>query len=672
MADAVGQLTVEGFFRPGGRLSGRMPDWENRPGQLDMATGVELAIAESRHLLVEAGTGTGKTLAYLVPLVLAGQRAIVSTGTKNLQEQLVRKDVPFLERVLGRRLRVAVMKGRANFLCLQKLEDFEKKPALEGIDALTDLVQIRKWAKQTETGDRAELQDLPANSNLWHELDARREACTGRKCARFDDCFVTRMHQRASEADLIIANHHLFFADLSLRRDDFGSILPSYQAVVFDEAHELEGIVGQFFGASLSNFKFTELVRDTRSAAQRERFGSKELDRRLKRLNKTARDFFALFQDRQSRETFDDRTEFRKRHASEYDALRDALIGLESTLGLIKQPPEIAIALRGRARTHRLTLGVLLSDPGLQGDNDGYSPELDEIHERHPVLGLLLDDQYGKYVYWLEKRGKGVFLQATPVDVGPILDDALFRDGATAILTSATLAVDGTFDYIRGRLGMHACNELAIPGHFDFRRQALLYLPVGMPFPNAREFTRRAASEILSLLELSRGRAFVLFTSYSQMHKVHAVVSDSLSFPCLMQGQGSNAWLLERFRKTRNCVLFATASFWQGVDVPGEQLSCVIIDKLPFAVPSDPIVKARMEQINRGGGNPFRDYQIPSAVLSLKQGFGRLIRSGTDRGVLALLDNRVVTKGYGRIFLDSLPDYPRTQRLEDVAEFFRR
>ena len=666
MADAVERLTVEDFFRPGGRLSGRMPDWENRPGQFDMASGVDTAIAESRHLLVEAGTGTGKTLAYLVPLVLAGQRAIVSTGTKNLQEQLVRKDVTFLERVLGRRLRVAAMKGRANFLCLQKLEDFEKKPALEGIDRLSDLVQIQDWAKQTETGDRDEIRNLPGKSKLWQALDARREACTGRKCAKFDECFVTRMHRRASEADLIIANHHLFFADLSLRRDDFGTILPSHQAVVFDEAHAIEGVVGQFFGASLSNFKFTELVRDTRSAAKRERFGSKELDRRLKTLTTTAGDFFALFRDRQSRETFDDRSAFRRRHASEYRALLTALTGLEATLGLVKQPPEIAIALRGRARAHRLTLRVLLGDTGMN------PREVDEIHEHHPVLGHLLEDQYGNYVYWLEKRGKGVFLQATPVDVGPILDDALFRDGATAILTSATLAVDGTFDYIRGRLGLHACSELAIPGHFDFRRQALLYLPVGMPFPNSREFTRRAAHEILSLLELSRGRAFVLFTSYSQMRKVHALVSDSLSFPCLMQGQGSNALLLERFRKTRNCVLFATASFWQGVDVPGEQLSCVIIDKLPFAVPSDPIVKARMDQINRGGGNSFRDYQIPSAVLSLKQGFGRLIRSGTDRGVLALLDNRVVTKGYGRIFLDSLPDYPRTQRLEDVRAFFRR
>ena len=661
--EASAELTVEEFFRPGGLLSERMPVWEDRPGQSDMAGGVAAAIEERRHLVVEAGTGTGKTLAYLVPLILAGKRAVVSTGTKNLQDQLIRKDVPFLESVLGGRLRVAVMKGRANFLCIQKLEDKEAKPGLEGLDALTDFALIREWAKETETGDRAELTDLPSNSKLWHDLDARREACTGRKCEKFGECFVTRMHQRAAEADLIVANHHLFFADLSLRRDDFGSILPSYQAVVFDEAHEIEGVVGQFFGAHLSNFQCSELVRDTKAASRKEGFGSRELDRRLKALSSASREFFSLFEDQPSRATFEERTEFRKRNAKQYGALLAAFNGLGATLGLLRKSTEATDPLRNRARTLLLTLRVLLNDiePDLAG----------EVHE-HPVLSLLIEDMYGNFVYWLEKRGKGVFLQATPIDVSPILDDALFRDGATAILTSATLAVNGGFEYIRGRLGLHASSELTIPGHFDYRRQALLYIPEDMPDPNSEEFRHRATSEILELLELSRGRAFVLFTSHQQMRRIHKEVSIALSFPSLIQGQGSNASVLEKFRKTKNCVLFATASFWQGVDVPGEQLSCVIIDKLPFAVPSDPIVKARIDQIRRAGGNPFREYQIPAAVLSLKQGFGRLIRSATDRGVLALLDNRIAKKAYGKIFLDSLPDYARTNRLQDVADFFRR
>ncbi len=663
VAGGNAELTTEGFFRPGGLLSESMRSWEDRPGQYDMASGVENAISERRHLIVEAGTGTGKTLAYLVPLILTGKRAVVSTGTKNLQDQLIRKDVPFLESVLGGRLRVAVMKGRSNFLCIQKLEDMEAKPRLEGVDALTDFALIRQWSKKTETGDRAELTDLPANSKLWNELDARREACTGRKCEKFEDCFVTRMHQRAHESDLIVANHHLFFADLSLRRDDFGPIIPPYQAVVFDEAHEIESVVGQFFGAHLSNFQFNELVRDTRAAAKQEGFGSKSLDRRLRALSAASKEFFSLFDDQPSRATFEERTEFRQRNSAQYGTLLTALDGLEAALGLLKDPPEAVGTLRSRTRTHRLTLRVLLSD---------VEPhEAAEIHE-HPVLSLLIEDRYDNFVYWLEKRGRGVFLQATPIDVAPILDDALFRDGSTAVLASATLAVDGSFEYIRARLGLHASNELAIPGHFDFRSQALLYLPADMPDPNTEEFSHRAASEILQLLELSRGRAFVLFTSYQQMRRVHEEVARSLSFPCLIQGRGSNATLLERFRRTKNCVLFATASFWQGVDVPGEQLSCVIIDKLPFAVPSDPIVKARIDQIREAGGNPFRDYQIPAAVLSLKQGFGRLIRSATDRGVLALLDNRIVKKAYGKIFLDSLPNYARTSRLEDVAEFFDR
>ena len=662
VAEAGPDLTVEEFFRPGGLLSRSLPGWEHRPGQFDMASEVLASLEEERHLVVEAGTGTGKTLAYLVPLILSGKRAVVSTGTKNLQDQLIRKDVPLLEEILGGRLRVAVMKGRGNFLCLQKLHEKELQPRLTGTEAFVDLSLIRDWARQTETGDRAELPDLPASSRTWAELDARKEACTGRKCDMFEECFVTRMHQRAREADLVIVNHHLFFADLALRTDDFGPVLPEYQAVVFDEAHEIEGVVGQFFGARLSSFQMDELARDTSSAAKRGRFGSKALDRRVKGLRAASSRFFALFDSEQPRAVFAERTEFRRKHASEYAELVAALGGVRAELGSLRKESDQIDPLRNRAQLLQLTLRVLLDD---------IEPDTARGVHEHPVLSHIAEDRYGNFVHWLEKRGKGVFLQATPIDVAPILEDALFRDGATAILASATLAVDGGFEYIRGRLGLNAANERTIPGHFDYGSQAMLYLPEGMPDPNSDGFPRRAVDEIIALTELSQGRAFVLFTSHHQMRRIHKEASFSIKYPCLLQGQGSNAALLEKFRTTENCVLFATASFWQGVDVPGDQLSCVIIDKLPFAVPSDPIVQARIDQIRQAGGNPFRDYQIPSAVLSLKQGFGRLIRAGTDRGVLALLDNRVVSKPYGRTFLESLPEYAMTRSLDEVARFLR-
>ena len=660
MSSVNAELSVEDFFRPGGHLSESLPDWEDRPGQYQMAVEVETALAERRHLVVEAGTGTGKTLAYLVPLVVAGKRAVISTGTKNLQEQLVRKDVPFLESVLGHKLRVAVMKGRANFLCRQKLVDMQGKPALQGLSEVTELSLIGKWAEGTETGDRSELPELPEDSKLWPRLDARREACSGRRCALFDDCFITKMHQRAREADLIVVNHHLFFADLALRRDDFGSIIPNYQGVVFDEAHEIERVVGQFFGVRLSNHQFEELARDTQAAAKKVGFGSPQLTKSLNGLRACSKAFFDLFDGAPPRETFSERAAFRKREAATYQALLKSIEGLESHLHLVKNFPDDTGPLKSRAQMVKLVLRILLADVDHAVAKEGYE---------FPVLTLLLEDDRGDFVYWLEKRGKGVYLQATPIQVASILHETLFDGGASIVLASATLAVDGEFEYIRGRLGLSVSNELLVPGHFDYRRQALLYLPRDMPEPWSEEFSRRAAEEILQLLRISRGRAFVLCTSYQQMRRLHKQVSFAIEYPCLIQGQAPNAVVLDEFRNTKNCVLFATYSFWQGVDVPGEQLSCVIVDKLPFAVPSDPVVKARIERIRRHGGNPFREYQVPSAALALKQGFGRLIRRRTDRGVLALLDGRIVGKAYGRIFLNSLPDYGRTRSLHDVEEF---
>lgn len=659
--------SVDDYFGRGGVLAASMPGWEDRTGQLEMAQEIERAIAEKRNLIVEAGTGTGKTLAYLVPLALAGRRAVISTGTKNLQEQLVRKDVPFLESVLGQALRVAVMKGRNNFLCIEKLAEQERRPSLSGIEETSEFALIRDWVKKkrTETGDRAELARLPADSKLWPRLDARREACPGRKCKQFSECFVTKMHQRAREADLVVVNHHLFFADLAMRadEDDFGPIIPPHDTVVFDEAHEMESVASQFFGQVLSSHQVEDLARHTLAVAKQGGFASSDLDAAVKSLRASAKAFFALFEDFQPRQVFSERATFRSDHATQYAGLDAGLKGLNSTLSLVREHSEETQLLRARASEIRALLRVLLGDAGdvARVEAEGSS-----------ALASVADDQTGNFVYWVDKRGNGVYLHATPIDLGPVLDERLFRQHASAVLASATLAVEESFEYIRGRLGLHSAYESVIPGHFDFRQQALLYLPAEMPEPKAREFPERAASEIQSVLEITRGRAFVLFTSYRQMREVHRIVSRTLEFPCLLQGQGSNAELLDRFRQTRNCVLFATASFWQGVDVPGEQLSCVIIDKLPFAVPSDPIVHARTERINAEGGNAFREYHVPRATLALKQGFGRLIRTASDRGVLVLLDNRIKTKSYGQIFLNSLPDYAQTEDLDEVARFFGR
>lgn len=634
------KITIEGVFGPGGLLEKRHPGYEFRPSQLAMAKLAEEAFEKHQHTVIEAGTGTGKTLAYLIPAIRSGRRVVISTATKSLQEQLFQKDVPFLQKHFAPNLKAAMMKGRANFLCRQKVHQMEGQPVLKGIDEIDWFSQIRDWAKLTETGDRTELSFLPDDAELWNRIDARSDLCTGQKCAEFQRCFITAMHQRAQEADLIIVNHHLFFADLALRQEDFGSILPEYSAVVFDEAHEIEDVASDYFGRQLSSYRFEELARDTDSMLRVLQIDAAPLRRHLARLRERARSFFERFPEREGRYPFGpaERHAFLDSSREEYGELASALKRVEAELSTLTPKPEEVIAMARRAA------------------------------ETRRELAFLMESEEKSYVYWYDRRSRGVFLAATPIDVSEILRERLFQQFDTVVLTSATLAVGGRFDYLKQRLGVVPANETVLPQEFDYPAQALLYTPA-LPDVRNPAFAASAADEIARLLEISHGRAFCLFTSYAQMRDIYERVSSRLKFPLLLQGTAPRSILLERFRSTPHAVLFATSSFWQGVDVPGAQLSCVIIDKLPFAVPSDPIVAARVRAIEEDGRNAFAEYQVPEAVLALKQGFGRLIRSKTDRGILSILDNRIRRMRYGKIFLESLPEYTTTQDLAEVARF---
>ncbi len=632
--------SLESIFGQRGWLARHHPHFEFRRGQLEMAEAVESSLVNRQHLIVEAGTGTGKTLAYLVPILRFGERVVVSTGTKNLQEQVFFKDVPFLKKLFPE-MRVTLLKGRQNYLCRQKLYDIEKQPVLSGMEEVDMYAQIREWEKHTPSGDRAELENLRDTSELWSRIDARGEACTGQKCKEFERCFITLMHQRAAESDILIVNHHLFFADLGLRQMEFASLLPDYSAIVFDEAHAIEDVATQYFGIQVSNYRVEELARDTDSTLRAKALESAEVAGAVADLRRRSELFFELFPAKDGRTAFTNREPFLEVNRGAYSSLLNALVRLASEFTRLKDRPEEINNLARRAEDLRKAFEFAL-----------------ESKERN-------------FVYWWERRGRGVFLEVSPIDVSALMRERLFDKVPSVVLTSATLAVSGKFDFLKSRLGIQNAKEKVLDSHFDFGEQALLYTPVHLPDPREPDFARLASEEVVQILKASRGRAFVLFTSYQQMREVFERVRPRLRFPMLLQGTAPRTALLDRFRSTRHAVLFATSSFWQGVDVQGQQLSAVIIDRLPFAVPSDPVVAARIRMINEDGGNAFTEYQTPEAVIALKQGFGRLIRSESDRGVLAILDPRIVRKPYGRVFFESLPHYRRTDKLEEVKAFMR-
>jgi ATP-dependent DNA helicase DinG len=662
-------------FGPDGLIAKAHPEYEHRPGQIEMAAAVLHAFEQKHHLIVEAGTGTGKTLAYLVPAIAAacgsGARIVISTGTKNLQEQLMDKDIPFLQETLPAKFRAAVMKGRNNYACLHRIKRAESMPVLEGLDQIDQFDEVFRWVTKTETGDRAELSNLPENLPFWRHIDARSDTCLGQKCPDFEPCFVTRMRQRALDADVVVVNHHLFFADLALRHGAYGAVLPDYAAVILDEAHQIEDVASEYFGAQVSNYQIDDLLFDVAGLRIEDAESNRELTRISARIQRFADAFWVSFREGRGLEgrfalvprgggatvrdgagtgqdTGEPQAQPPQRGSRAGDpgwmpalqALDNALNRLETTLDILKEPPPDAENLLRRTRELRFALNFIVK----------------------------AEDK--KFVYWLERRGRGIFLRASPIDVSGLLQERLFEKVPTVVLTSATLSSAGNFRFIRERLGLDNAEEMIAESIFDFESQAVLYLPPSMPDPRSPQWGRAAADEVIKIVNATEGRAFVLSTSLAGMHELYERAAAQLDYPCFVQGSASKGSLLRKFRSTPNAVLFATSSFWQGVDVRGEQLSCVIIDKLPFAVPSDPVVAARQRYIEEQGGSSFYEYSVPQAIISLKQGLGRLIRSTSDRGVLAVLDPRLRTKMYGQMFLKSLPPCRITSEIDQLCRVF--
>ena len=639
MSTESAPIDVGAFFTQDGPLSRSLETFEERSLQKDMALAVDRTLRDGGVLMVEAGTGTGKTLAYLLPAVALGRRVVVSTGTKNLQEQLVSKDLPLLAEALGRELRVAVMKGRGNYLCLLRFRSFGEAGQFRRLDEIPLFRAVEEWAPATETGDRSEVAELPDIVDFWREISASSENCIGQSCPDFDACFVTLMRQRAVEADLVVVNHHLLCADLAVRESSFGEVIPPYDTLIVDEAHLLEDVATQYFGVVVSSHRVDDLCRDVERELAAAKLDAREVLSEVASIRSHAEITFKLLSRVAGRRLSPGWQPPALTESA--DAVASRLEGLRTAIRALPDCPEPLLGLATRAQTLAEQLGFVLS---------------------------ATDDSH---VYFVELRGRAVYARAMPIDVAPVLQEQLFQRTRAVVLTSATLAVDDRFDHLRSRLGIAASEseELLLPSPFDYSSQTVLYVPRGMPDPRSPQFVDQVASEVIGLLEHSRGRAFVLFTSYTNMNGVAERVAGEVDFPLMIQGEAPKPALLEMFRRTKGAVLFATASFWQGVDVVGDQLSCVIVDKLPFASPSDPIVAARIDRLRNLGENPFSDYQVPAAVLSLKQGLGRLIRSTTDRGILAVLDSRLVERGYGKRFLESLPPARLVHEMAEVERF---
>jgi ATP-dependent DNA helicase DinG len=623
---------------PDGPFAREVPGFAPRAVQQAMAAVVEDAIADRRTLIAEAGTGTGKTFAYLVPALESGRRIIISTGTKALQDQLFHRDLPRVRSVLGARVSAALLKGRANYACLHRLDQAGKDDAYLGRDGHAQLQLVRAWAARSASGDRAELVEVAEDSTLWPRVTSTTDQCLGAECPFFSDCFVVKARRAAQEADIVVVNHHLLFADLAIKQEGFGEILPGAHAFILDEAHQVPELAGQFFSVSLSARQLTELARDALAECAGVSGALAALQPAIDAIAPAVRRLRLALDPLPARGAF----------GPVESAARAELAGLDAALAAL------ADALGGHAERSR---------------------GLDSVHERavaqHARLAALRDGEAQGWVRWYEVTAQGFALNTTPLDLAAPLRELRAKSGAAWIFTSATLSVAGRFDHYARQLGLDEAVTLSLDSPFDYARQALAYLPPGLPDPAAPDYTARVVEAAQPVLAASGGRAFFLFTSHRALRRAAELLEGRVDYPLFVQGSAPRHRLLEDFRRSGNGVLLGAASFWEGVDVAGEALSCVIIDKLPFAAPDDPVLVARLDALREAGGNPFTAWQVPAAVIALKQGVGRLIRDVHDRGVLMLCDPRLTTRGYGRLFLASLPPLPRTREIGDVEEFFR-
>ncbi len=631
-------LNPPDFFKDIQTLQKAFPAYELRDAQIEMAEAVHEVIRKGGLLFAEAATGTGKTLAYLLPALLSGRRIVVSTATKTLQEQIVKKDLPLLESLFNHAIDYIMLKGRQNYLCKRRLSRFMKNPLFSFMEETSLYEPFLEWARQTESGDREELTDFPERFGFWEEVNSKSDLCIGSKCPFFKECFVTRLKRESGKADLLIVNHHLFFSDLALRQKAPAEVLPEYDGVIFDEAHRVESIATLFFGWQFSLGQMEELTRDLERWSSSEKI---ELAEELERLTRQTMRFFSFFNPETERFRLD-LGQFSGECLENGERIREGLghLSLKIQERQSKEP---------------------------SGEGDAF---LKRITEMKDTLGVFLGPQEPAFVYWGEKRKKGIVLHASPIEIGEILRESLLARVRFTVFTSATLSAAGSFSFIRDRLGApETARTLILPSPFDYKNRVRIFIPKSLPVPGTKEYEAALPGLVREIITLNGGRTLALFTSYRQMRRVYERIQKSLPYPVFLQGNQPRSELLKMFKGKEESVLFATASFWEGVDVPGSSLTAVIIDKLPFFVPDDPLEMARMKAVEERGENPFYHYQIPRAVISLKQGLGRLMRHKRDRGILAVLDSRIYKRTYGKIFLKSLPPAKIIHSLRDLKAF---